>query len=212
MKIFKFNIILIFIKFILSENNIVEDNNNKFYFEYINSIFYISIIENSVTNQLMNMLPLENKNIQKDDEKILVFLNYNINLTNSTKTTYISKGNILIDGYNLIIYYGSTKFTQEEFFVTIGFFDNIDSFLEILNNNPISNLNFGILCSNTFVINDNITISYLNPSFILFNKDFYDFEKVPNIYIGNNNDPLYKKCKINKKKKVKLNVLFLKKK
>ena len=63
-------------------------------------------------------------------------------------------------------------------------------------------MNFGISCENSFIDLDEKNISKSHPSIVLFNSYSYNFDTVPNIYFGD--EPLYKNCKINKKKKYEI--------
>jgi hypothetical protein len=198
MNIIKFYILYVFIKLISSED-IFEDKffyNKKFYLELKNSIFYTTIIQNSVSNELMSLLPLENQQTFFDNEKILIHLSVYINIDKSIKTSNLIKGNIYIDGSNLIIYYGTSRIIQNESFVYIGNIENIDIFIETITNNQISNINIKLSCENSFFENDKKNISQSNPSLILFNKYSLNFNSVPNLFFGDN-EPLYKNCNIN---------------
>ena len=219
MNIIIFYIFYVFIKFILSQINITEDNyfyGKKFYLEIMNSTFYFSIIQNSFSNELINLLPLENQQLYIENEKILIHLNINIKINISITTTYLNKGNILTDGSNLIIYFGNSTINQYSF-LFLGNIEGIDSLIDIIINKVISNINIKLLCENSFIntledehYSDYKYITLSNPSFTLFNRYYYDFYTVPNIYYGNH-EPLYKKCKINEDKKYEIICTFSKK-
>jgi hypothetical protein len=71
--------------------------------------------------------------------------------------------------------------------------------------NQISNINIKIKvnCENSFIRKDKKIVSLSYPSIILFNKNSYDFNSIPNLYYGDN-IPLYKNCKISEDKKYEI--------
>ena len=207
MKIIIFYTFSFFIMFISSQTNLINDDDEyfyvkKFYLEIMNSKIYSTIVQNSVSSQLMNLLPLEGQQPLIDDEKIMILLSANINIDTSIKTSNLIKGNILTDGSKIIIFYGNSRINEYESFVTIGKIIEIDLLVDIIINNQISKMNFGISCENSFMEKENKNISKSNPSIFLFNKYSYDFYTVPNIYYGD--EKLYKNCIINKDKKYEI--------
>ena len=205
MKIIIFYTFSFFINFISSQTNSLNDEYfyvKKFYLEILDSIIYSSIIQNSVSTELMNLLPLEGQQPLIDNEKITILLSANINIDTSIKTSNLIKGNILTDGSKIIIFYGNSRINENDSFVTIGTILDIDLLINIIINNQISKMNFGISCENSFIDIDKKNISISNPSIVLFNSYSYDFYTVPNIYFGD--EPLYKNCKINKDKKYEI--------
>ena len=209
MNIIKFYILYVFIKLISSED-IIEDKffyNKKFYLELKNSIFYTTIIQNSVSNELMSLLPLENQQTFFDNEKILIHLSVYINIDKSIKTSNLIKGNIYIDGSNLIIYYGSSRINENESLVILGNIEKIDSLIDTIINDKISIINIKMSCEISFIVDEKVyNVSKSNPTIILINKYSFDFNTVPNIYYGDDKheEPLYKNCKINKDKKFEI--------
>ena len=204
--IIKLNIFLVFIEFISSQINQIEDEYlyvKNFYLEIMNYTFYSKIQQNSVSNKFINLLPLENQPTQIDNEKFTILLSFNINIDNSIRIVNLNKGNIYIDGSHLIIYYGTPRIIQNESFVYIGNIEKIDLFIETITNNQISIINIKLSCENSFFENDKKNISQSNPSLILFNKYSLNFNSVPNLYFGDN-ERLYKNCNINEDKKYEI--------
>ena len=206
MKIIIFYTFSFFINFISSQTNSLNDEYfyvKKFYLEILDSIIYSSIIQNSVSTELMNLLPLEGQQPLIDDEKITILLSTNINIDTSIKTANLIKGNILTDGSKIIIFYGNSRIDKYDSFVTIGKILDIELLINIIiDNNQIPKMNFGISCENSFIDLDEKNISKSHPSIVLFNSYSYNFDTVPNIYFGD--EPLYKNCKINKNKKYEI--------
>jgi len=210
MNIIKFYLFYIFSKFISSQINITEDEYfyvKKFYIEISDSKFDFKLIQNSASNKLMNLLPLENQQTQIYNESILINLNTNINIDQSIKTFNLNKGNIYTDGSNLIIYYGNSKIIEYESLVLIGNIENIDNLINIIINNKISKVTIKISCENSFIGFEikNITVS--DPTIVLFNKYSYSFFSIPNLYYGTD-EPLYQNCVINEVKNYEIICTF----
>ena len=122
MKIIIFYTFSFFILFISSQTNSLNDEYfyvKKFYLELMDSIIYSTIVQNSVSSQLMNLLPLEGQQPLIDDEKITILLSTNIKIDTSIKTSNLIKGNILTDGSKIIIFYGNSRIDEYDSFVTI---------------------------------------------------------------------------------------------
>ena len=206
MKIIIFYTFSFFIMFISSQTNLINEDDyfyvKKFYLEIMNSKIYSTIVQNSVSSELMNLLPLEDQQPLIDNEKITILLSANLNIDTSIKTSNLIRGNILTDGSKIIIFYGNSRIDEYNSFVTIGKILDIDLLIDIIIKNQISKMNFGISCENSFIDLDEKIISISNPSIFLFNSYSYNFYTVPNIYFGD--EPLYKNCKINEDKKYEI--------
>ena len=94
------------------------------------------------------------------------------------------------------------------FYILIGNLNNIDEFRNSYYLNPNLYLSFKILCESSILMDEKVDISITNPSFNLFNKDSLYFEEVPKLYFGNNNEPLYSYCEINKEMAYEINCKF----
>ena len=115
MKIIIFYTFSFFILFISSQTNSLNDEYfyvKKFYLELMDSIIYSTIVQNSVSSQLMNLLPLEGQQPLIDDEKIMILLSVNINIDTSIRTANLIRGNILTDGSKIIFFYGNSRIDE----------------------------------------------------------------------------------------------------
>ena len=204
-------IILVFllkIAFIQCES-ITNFNLQNFYFEFKDKKYIANMINNPTSNEISNQLPLENTVNSKGD-LVSIPLKSHINIDVTKSASVLVKGNILSDGNSLLIYCGLNQVSTPlgSFHIWNGNLNNIDEFRNSYYLNPSLYLSFKILCESSILMDEKVDLSITNPSFNLFNKDSLYFEEVPKLYFGNNNEPLYSYCEINKEMAYEINCKF----
>ena len=110
----------------------------------------------------------------------------------------------------MFIYSGTNQLSTNlgQNYILIGNLNNTDEFKNSYYLNPNFYLSIKILCESSILMNEKVDISITNPSFKLFNKDSLNFEDVPKLYFGNNNEPLYSYCEINKEMPYEISCKF----
>lgn len=204
----KLIIFLLSIAFIQTEY-VSNFNLQNFYFEYRNKKYTANMINNPTSKEIVNQLPLENL-IVTEGLLISIPLKTYVYIDTENLAPILIKGNILSDGKNLLIYYGSNQIipNPSNNYLLIGNLNDVDDLKDSIDLNPSFHLTFRILCESSIIRNENIIISIDNPSFKLFNKNSLNFEEVPKLYFGSNNEPLYSNCNISKEMPYEINCYY----
>ncbi len=199
---------LLEIGFIQCEN-ISNFNLQNFYFEFGGKKYTVNMINNPTSNEISSQLPIENI-VSFHGNLLSIPLKSQIKINIINSASVLVKGNILTDGNDLFIYSGTNQLSTHlgQNYILIGNLNNTDEFKNSYYLNPNFYLSFKIQCESSILMNEKVDISITNPSFKLFNKDSLNFEDVPKLYFGNNNEPLYSYCEINKEMSYEISCKF----